>query len=397
MNYMRTSSDLKGMAQSRPDQAGAKPAWADLLAEIRQRSTEFEDQGHVSADLIEQLQTIGFYRAAVAKQFGGDELAPAEILTMVEALSEADGSVGWVASFAPQTAMYLAALPLAGVSEIYRDGPDKVVAGALFPLQPARLVDGGFMVSGQWSFGSGCMAASWIGVGVMADDPLDPAIKRPLIAMMPVEAAEIVPNWDVVGLRATGSHDLRVKERFVGSEFTALRGGPPVIDGALYRFPAICWSAFNHSVVGLGIARAALDAMAKLATQKASITGAPRPADRGYIQLGMAKADAQLRSARAFYYEQVDCLWQIVLKGDTPTVEQRAVARLAAANAAHVGAQVTQAAFTMAGTTSTKMKSPIQRHLRDSMMVTQHAFTNEGNIEAAGQVMLGLQAAPGFP
>ncbi len=390
-------SNVAVLADRAPKTQNADVAFASLLLNISKRAAEFENQGYISQDIIDGLKEVGFYRSAVARRFGGDERAPRDILEMVERISNADGATGWVASFAPQSAVYLGAFSEHILRQIYANGPDTVVAGGLFPIQPITAVDGGFNVSGRWSYGSGCRAADWLCVGVAAPGDIVDAPPKVMMAAFPADMVQIVSNWDVLGLRATGSDDLVIKDKFLGIEWATVRGGPALIEDRIYHYPALCFAAANHSVVGLGIARAAIDDMIAIAIAKQSVTGAPRPADRSYVQLGLANADMKLRSARAFFYEQVDQIWAAVERGETPTIEQRGVARSACTNAARTSAEVVQMVFTLAGTTGTKMAHPLQRRLRDVMMVTQHAFVSEGNIENAGRILLGINPFPGFP
>ena len=88
---------------------GGATVFDALMNDIRTRRQEFEDQKYISQDIVESFKSIGVYRAMVPKTLGGDERSPVEFLQMVEALSAADGSAGWVASFGMNPA-YLAAL-----------------------------------------------------------------------------------------------------------------------------------------------------------------------------------------------------------------------------------------------------------------------------------------------
>ena len=365
-----------------------------LLQDIRDRAPEFEAQGFVSHDIIDSLKRVGIYRAAVLRRFGGDEREPVDILETIEALAAADGSVGWVASFAPQASVYCAILPDHCLKAMYAKTPDVVAAGALFPPHQAKQVGDNLVINGRWSFASGCTSADWICVGITVEG--SPIVGVQMV-MLPADQVEIVKNWDVLGLRATGSNDIVAKDVTVSKDWAAQRGGPVQYTDALYQYPALCFAALNHAVVNLGIARAAIDDMVEIAKAKASITGAPRPADRAYVHLSLSKADAHLRGARAFFYEQTEAMWQIVKASKVPTIEDKALVRLAASNAARVGAQVVQEMHTLAGTTATKMSHTMQRRVRDSMMVTQHAFVSEGNLENAGRVMVEMAPTPGFP
>jgi indole-3-acetate monooxygenase len=360
-----------------------------VLSEIRARRDEFEAKRHVPRDMIEQFKQLGVYRAHAPRCFGGDGSSPREFLKLIETISEADGSAGWVASFG-SAAIYLAALPRETLACVYANGPDVAFAGGLFPVQPAEKVEGGWSVNGLWKFASGCKGADILGVGIGIGEG-----GKPLTAVLRPEDVEIVENWEVIGMRGTGSHDLRVKDAFVSDEWTFARGGVPTIDEPIYQYPSIAYAAQVLAVVNLGIARAALDEISQMAG-RSSITGAPKMADRAYLRVGVAKAEASLRSARAFFYEATDAAWESILMGDGVSVEQTSMLRLAAAQAAREGASAVQTAYMLAGTSAIYDGHPLQRYLRDAMVVTQHAFLNESMYDGAGSVFLGVQPFRGY-
>jgi indole-3-acetate monooxygenase len=364
-----------------------------LLAEIKARRPEFIAGQKIPADIIDGFKRLGVYRAMVAKRFGGEERTPAEFCRLIETISEADGSAGWVASFG-SAACYLAALPEETLRKVYAKGPDVVFAGGLFPLQPSKRVAGGFLVNGVWKFGSGSPGAELIGVGITVDG--DSTAGLPRVAVMPAEQVTIRPNWDVIGLQGTGSHDLVVKDVVVPEEWTLIRGGAATLDAAIYRYPSLSFAAQVLAIVGIGVARSALDEVTAMAGGRASITGAPVMAERGYVQLEIARAEAMLRSARAFFYEATETLWQEVLNG-APNQKTVALMRLAATNAARAGAEVARIACSLAGTTSIYATHDLARAMCDSLVVAQHAFLNEGTMQSAGRILLGLPAQPGFP
>lgn len=369
-------------------------ALESLLAAIRARREEFSDNQQVSADIVEAMKTAGIYRAMVAKRFGGDEMAPADFLRLIETISEADGSAGWVASFG-FSAVYLSALPLATLEAMYANGPDVVFAGGIYPPQKAVPVAGGLEVTGRWSWGSGSTGADVIGVGIKAEGGASGGL--PLIAVMPAAKVTIARNWDVIGLKGTGSHDMVVDRVVVPEEWTFVRGGPSSLDTPLYRYPSMALASQVLAVVGLGVARGAIDALIDLAGGRTSITGAPTLADRPYVQADLAKTEAALRSARAFFYEITEQAYATLVAGDDLDIETRALLRLASTNAARVGADVAQTIYRLSGTTGIARNHPIARHMQDAMIVPQHAFLSDGTWQNAGRVLLGLESAPGFP
>lgn len=387
---------LATQAEATPDRAVQPPTEAldQLLADIRARHAEFTTLRHVPRDIIDRLKQQGVYRAATPMCFGGSGMRPDAFLALVERIAEADGSVGWVASFG-SASVYLAALPKATQARMYQGSPDLVFAGGLFPIQPAVQKDGGYVVNGTWKFASGCKGADLLGVGIGTGTPGQPGGK-PRTAVLPPSQVEIVDNWDVMGLRGTGSHDLKVTSQFVSEDWTFIRGGEPTVDEPLYRYPTIAYAAQVLAVVNLGIARAAIGEIIRMAGGRVAITGAPKLADRSYVRIEVAKAEARLRAARGFFYDITGEVYDSILAGNPATPEQVALLRLAAVDAARAGDGVVQQMYGLAGTTAIYNSHPLQRYLRDAAVVRQHAFLGEGIYDGAGAVALGVPPMPGF-
>ncbi|MDA9399900.1 MULTISPECIES: flavin-dependent monooxygenase [unclassified Bradyrhizobium] len=379
-----------------PETHAAAATWAHLsplLVEIRARRNEFGRVQKIPKEIIDGFRRVGVYRAMVAKRFGGEERTPADFCRLIERISEADGSAGWVASFG-DGARYLAALPDDTLRKVYANGPDVVLAGALFPLQPAKRCTDGFVVNGVWPFASGSPGADLIGVGITVEG--EPTGDLPRVAVIPAEKVTIRPNWDVIGLQGTGSHDVVVSDVIVPEEWTLIRGGPATLDGPIYSYPSVAFAAQAHAIVGIGIARSAIDEVLAMAGSRASITGAPVMAERGYVQLEIAKAEAMLRSARSFFYETTEELWKQALTGEV-NLSTTMLMRLAATNAAQRGAEVCRIASGLAGTQALYTTGNLARAMCDSFVVAQHAALNEGTLQSAGRALLGTAIQPGFP
>jgi len=405
MNVARSLLEAGAPAPFSP--AARAAALSRLLTTVVERREEFTANQQLSDDAVDLMKAAGVYRALVARRFGGDEVAPAEFLRLIETISQADGSAGWVASFGV-SAIYLSALPLATLQTIYAAGPDVVFAGGIFPPQPAIAVPGGIEVSGRWSWGSGSPAAELIGVGVKVEGaatlttsgaaatPAN-AAGLPRTAVMPRERVSIVKNWDVNGMKATGSHDIVVDKVVVPESWTFIRGGASSLDTPLYRYPSMALAAQVLAVVALGIARGALDDITAIAGGRTSITGAPVLADRAYVQTGIAEAEAALRSARAFFFESAEEVYATLLAGDPVDLQARNLLRLSSSHAAKVGADVAHSAYRMSGTTGVFTGHSIAQRFQDALIVPQHAFLSEGTWQSAGRVLLGLPTPPGFP
>ena len=369
-----------------------------MIAEIAERRSEFNQRSHVPLDMIEKMKAVGIFRASTPKCFGGDALAPAEFLRIVERVSEADGSVGWVTAFGSAN-IYLAALPPATQALIYANGPDQVYAGGLYPLQPAKETENGWEVSGHWRFASGCKGANWIGVGIggTSANGGGPTAGKPLTAVFPASEVQIVDNWNVVGMQGTGSHDLKLHQKNIQREWTFVRGSASTIDEPLYHYPSVSYQAQVHAAVNLGLARAALDLVIAMSGSTKTVTGAPRLGDRAYYRSELGKAEAMLRSAQAFFYESAEAVWASLLAGNPVTLQQTNLLRLSATHAAHTGADVVMKAYRLAGTAAIFNDNRLQWIVRDSMVVTQHAFLGEATYDGAGAVFAGIEPTIPYP
>ena len=363
-----------------------------LLLDIRERRDEFEQQRFISPDIIERYKAIGVYRSFVPKEYGGDERTPAQFLQLVETIAAADGSAGWVASFGMNPA-YLSSLPPATVAKVWANGPNIVFAGGIFPPMPAVRKDGGFLVNGRWQWGSGSMGADFIGVGIQPE--VEGALPR--MAVLPRDKVIIDQNsWDVHGMTATGSFDLVVEDVVVPKEWTFVRGAPANQEGNFFKYPSLSFAAQVLSVTTAGIAREALDLVYTMSGNRTSVTGAPNIGDRQYVQTAVAKAEARLQAARAFFYDATEAAWDAILTNGEVTPEQTSMLRLSTSHLTHECADVTRAAYKLAGMTSPYYTHPLSRCFRDAHLATQHAFMGEITFQNAGAMLFGKQPLPGY-
>lgn len=370
---------------------GGQQAFDGLLAEVRQRREEFEKQHHVSADIVRTLQKLGLYRAFVPKRFGGDEQSPLDFLLAIEAISAADGSAGWVASFG-MSPIYLGGLPMETLEQVWQS-PDDVFAGATFPVHAVKVVDGGYLINGRWKWASGCIAAHRIGVGIQPDAKN----ALPSMAVLNADQVEIDKNsWDAHGMAGTGSYDVIVKDVVVPVSHTFVRGGKLTPDGIFFKYPTITLAAQVLAITAAGVARTALNIVLDGAANRKSATGAPNIGDRSYVQIEMAKADASLRAARLFFYDSVAAAWEMLESGMELDRHSISMMRLSTTYLVRECASVVRAAYHLSGMEAAYYGSHLSRCFRDVHMPTQHAFMGEISYQNAGAIMFGKDPLPGY-
>lgn len=372
---------------------GQEARLQQLLTDIRERAREFETQRYISQDIIDGFVEVGVYRALVPKRLGGREWSARQFCELIETISRADGSAGWVASFGMAPA-YLAALPPETFNHIYGSDPDTVYAGGLFPLQPARILDDGrYEVSGRWVFASGCLGAGLIGAGIVPKK--GEAAELPRVVLMPREQVEIVNTWDVSGLAGTGSHDVVIDKVPVDPQWSFVRGGPSNQDETMFRYPALSIAAQVLAVVSLGVARAAIDELRRMASHQ-GVAGSAALAERPATQTELGHADARLRAARSFFYEAIDEVWASLEAGDAAAPDQVSRLRQSSAHLTRVSAEVARAMQVLSGMAGIYNTSPLSRYVRDAQVVTQHAFLGDAIFQNAGSLLFGKTPPPGY-
>ena len=367
----------------------------ELAPRIKELRHGVERDRKLPPSLVAAMGDAGLYSLWLARAFGGPELTVTEYARVIEALSRADGSVGWCAMIAAAYSRFSGYLAQDVVREIFRDG-HTIVAGHIAPIGKAIAAPGGFRLTGRWSYGSFIDHSQWVVNGAIvhdADGPRRDASGRPDFRYLicPRSAVEIIDTWHVSGLRGTGSHDYRIDDLFVPENFALpVLDQKPVQTGTLYAAPIITVFAVCIACVPLGIARAAIDAFVALAERKAPAGSTVLLRDKASAQIDLARAEALLRAGRAFLFAAVEEMWNEVAAGRAPSLRQRALVRVATAQAASMSAQAVDLLYNASGASALFETNPLERCFRDVHATTQHIGTSPNNFEMAGRVLLGL-------
>ena len=393
-----------------PADVDAQPvvqAAAALQPVLRRYHEEIEREQRLPPALVEQLRAAGFYRLVIPRALGGLEVDPLTYLRVVELLAEGCGSVGWNLANNSIGQLVTLGLPEEGTREIHGQGPATMAGTAVQGGGQGVPVDGGYRVSGRWSFGSGCQESSWmLGSFQILDDgePRRSPEGKPLFwrGIFHRAEAEIVPgSWDVAGLRGTGSFDWTVKDVFLPERRTMPQIGIPLENqwarwpGVTYALPVQCWVGPHHSAVITGIARAGIDALIDLAGGKTprGRTGALL-CENPQVQDAIGRADAILNAGRTYRSAQIAELWVTVAAGEETTLEQRARCRLAAIYAGDSAREAMDLVYRHGGSTSFKRESRLAECWRDLHVVGQTVTIAPEWYPICGRVYLGMDPGP---
>jgi alkylation response protein AidB-like acyl-CoA dehydrogenase len=368
----------------------------ELTPGIAARAQEIEDGRGLPPDLVAELTSAGCFRMLVPRRYGGEELDIAACLDVIEELSAADASTGWSVMIACSNLIVFGLFDAATVDAVYAAGPDVVSAGSHAPKGTARSVDGGYVLSGQWPFASGCRHSDWLFVHAAVrrdDEPHLMANGMPVmrLAVLPSAEVEIVDTWNALGLRGTGSHDVLVKNVFCPTERTCeLFGGWSTLPDTVFRVPPVAPLALFIAAVAVGAGRAAMDDVVAVATGgKRPAYGSRRVAESPLFLTRLGEADAQLRAARALLHEEARQAWHKAAGRGEFSLLDRARMRSASTFAVRAAAEATEAAFRLAGSGALYDGSPLQRRFRDVTTVAQHAGVGPEFFPIAGALLAG--------
>jgi alkylation response protein AidB-like acyl-CoA dehydrogenase len=372
----------------------------DLAPTIKARATEIEQARRMPADLARSLAAAGLFRMAVPQQAGGLEIEPAAMLRAIEAAGAADASVGWCVMIGATSGVTAAYLPTPLAREIF--GPaDSIVGGVFAPMGKAEIEGDGYVVSGRWAWASGSANCRWLIGGCLVTENGElrkqangmPEERR---LIFPAEAATLNDTWHSSGLCGTGSGEMVVSNLRVPRE-RAVSYDSPVASGPLYAFPFFGLLALGIGAVALGNARGAIEDLVELACGKQPLGSRRTLAERHSAQSTLAAAEANLRSARAFFYDAVDEAWQLARRSGAIEMRHRATLRLAATHATRTAADVARGMYDLGGGSSVFLSSPLQRRFRDGHVATQHIMVAPPTYELTGRILMGLPVDPSAP
>ncbi|MCS5723835.1 acyl-CoA dehydrogenase family protein [Herbiconiux sp. CPCC 203407] len=357
-----------------------------ILPLIAESGAQNDLDGRLTPEVEEALAATGIYGMTVPAELGGYEFSPTQVIKAVERIAAADASTAWVTmALQMETGSTAAYLDPAAARELYAHGLP-LHAGQGTKPGTAVPVEGGYRLSGSWSFASGMHQATRLQTAALVRET-----GESLMITVPAGSATLIDNWDVMGLKATGSIDYDLDDVFVPAEHAwPAATMEPRTGGALYRIGIVNLSGLGHAGWALGVARRMLDEMAELARRKTGSRGAT--VDSAHFYADYAKAEAKARSARAWLLE----VWadnEATLAAGLPlSAEQETLIRLALSNATWMAHEVTMTVYTWAGTAALR-SGDLQRYFRDMHAGTQHVTSGPGVVQGCGQMLAGL--APG--
>ncbi|MGO8917182.1 MAG: acyl-CoA dehydrogenase family protein [Stellaceae bacterium] len=357
-----------------------------------------ERERRLPQNLVDAMLEAGLFRMLLPRAYGGAEADPLSFVQVLEEIARHDASTAWCLGQTGVCAIAAAYLLPDSARTIWGDRRGVLAWGTGMAPVKAVASEGGWRVTGSWSFASGGHHASWIGghcIECDADGTPRQRDGKPVqrTLLFPIAAVTWTDIWDVIGLNGTGSDMYAVTDLFVPHAFTLDRDDPVErrVEAPLYHFRTDQLYASGFANVALGVARGMLDALTALANEKTP---------RGYkstmrmsaaVQTEIAELEARLRAARFYIRGTLEAAWRAVQRGEMP-MDHRMAIRLAATHCIREARKIADEAYAAAGTTSVFASNPFERRLRDINAVAQQLQGRRTHFETVGKYLLGLEA-----
>ncbi len=352
---------------------------------LRERAPQCKAERKVPEATIREFQEAGFFKILQPEQWGGYAMDPQVFYSVGLEIARHCMSSAWVLGVVAVHNWQLAVFDDRAAQDVWSEDPSVLISSSYAPVGKVEVVDGGFRLSGQWSFSSGSEHCDWAFLGAVVptpDAPFDMANYRTFL--VPRTDYEIVDNWDVVGLQGTGSHDVRVDNAFVPEHRThrSMDGylcdnpGNAVNDAPLYRMPFM--QVFVRAVcnASLGALEGSLEDFIEVA--KTRRVGPAKMSDDPFARKLAAETKAAIEEMKHTMLRNFDAMMACNRAGEAIPVEDRVRYRYDSAVVADRCVDLSGKMLKAAGSSGIRHGSPLlARHL--DILASQAHVANHVN------------------
>jgi 3-hydroxy-9,10-secoandrosta-1,3,5(10)-triene-9,17-dione monooxygenase len=350
-----------------------------LVPKLVDRAGECTRQGRVPIETIEEMQQAGFFRMLQPRRNGGFETDPNTVLDVIEILAEGCMSTAWICAVQGSIPFAAAQFAEQTRADIWGKDPTNLIAGQLMPARNLKVVDDGYIVSGQWPYVSGCDHSNWYMLGAVAPEGGGPNPGERILMLVPREDCRILDTWDVSGLRGTGSHDVSATEIFVPFHRTILQSdafmarGPGMRPGerSIYLVPFAQIFTYGLTCTAVG----ALSGMFKLflhhGSARVSAHGL-KSADEPAAQLLCAETATALEEMVMTRRRNFEEMMIKAMGGEMAAIEDRRKYKFQGAFSVERATLLAARIFKAAGGLSVYSKVPFGRFFADIHVSRQH-------------------------
>jgi 3-hydroxy-9,10-secoandrosta-1,3,5(10)-triene-9,17-dione monooxygenase len=372
----------------------------ELIPTLRAHTVEADGLRRVPPASVDAVKRAGLYKVLQARRYGGYQMSLRTHIDTIAEVSRGCTSTGWCMAVTHAHSWLMASFPEKAQVETYGTDSDALISAVIAPRGTARAVDGGYRLNGFWPFASGCEHAQWLFLGAGIENAKGERIDEADL-LVPTKDIVIKDDWNVVGLRGTGSCSVVAKDVFVPAHrFLSLPGiiggnapGAALHDGWLYKSAPVPVLALALAPPALGAAETALEAFKeRLPGRTVAYTQAEVQMNMPTTHMQAAAAATKIGMARLLLYHCADEIEAAAKKGEMMEFAKRARVRMDCAQAARECLEAAEILYLASGGSGIHDASALGRAWRDLHAINMHGLLNlETNREMYGRVVLGLE------
>ncbi|WP_227980572.1 3-hydroxy-9,10-secoandrosta-1,3,5(10)-triene-9,17-dione monooxygenase oxygenase subunit [Nocardia spumae] len=373
----------------------------DLLPAIGERAVTAEQQRRVPEETIRELTAAGVFRMLQPSRYGGAEDSPTAFYEVIRSIATVCPSTAWVASVLGAHPWQLALFDPRAQDDVWGSDPDTLVSSSYAPTGKLTPVDGGYEMSGRWSFSSGCDHASWAFLGAIV--PNDQGGADYLTVLVPRTDYRIEDVWHVSGLSGTGSNDVIVEKAFIPShrvysaaDQSALVGpGQAVNTAPLYRISFA--SVFSNTITApiIGAAQGAYEAHLRRQRERVRLSyGGQKVAEDPFAQVRIARAASEIDAAILQQERNIGEQLRFAEAGEEIPYELRLRTRRDQVRGTERAIYAIDLLFENSGGHSIRKPNVIERNWRDAHAGNAHVINDvERALAMYGQGEMGVEVS----
>jgi alkylation response protein AidB-like acyl-CoA dehydrogenase len=350
----------------------------DIGPLLASTTAESETQGRLAAEAVEALSVSGAMHMRVPSSLGGLDLSITEQMAVLARIAEYDSASSWCAMVANNGIGGIAQfLPDEGVAEVFAGNPRPIGAAVAASTGTAIEVKGGYRITGRWGFCSNIHAADWVRCSVKLES--DPA--ETLMVVLSKQDLNILPSWNVSGLRGTGSADFEVVDAFVPHARTAADRERRQLRGEhdYTRDIGGVFAVYEHAAFAIGLARRAMRLLAEL------LAAAPARRERETVRMEFSRLTLELQAAEALAFSA----FAVVDNHEGDALELRAAGLPAVATfVTEVAQRCSALAVKRAGSRALYLPNRFETVARDIAAAQVHVLVSDANYAQHGELLL---------
>jgi 3-hydroxy-9,10-secoandrosta-1,3,5(10)-triene-9,17-dione monooxygenase len=377
----------------------------ELAPVLKERAQKTAELRRLPEETMADLHDGGFFKIVQPARYGGYELTPLTLFEVQIELGAGCPSTAWVTGVLGVHSWQMALFPEEAQEEAWGDDPSVLISSSYAPVGKIKRVDGGYRVSGRWSFSSGCDYSDWVFLGGFVPPEGEGGRPDMRTFMIPRADYQIVDNWHVAGLKGSGSKDVVVEDAFVPDHrthrlidgFKLDSPGNAVNTSPVYRLPFGQIHVRSVSSPAVGAAFGALNQYVDVAAQRVAQSEGTRVAEDPTSQVVAAEAEATLDSIRLVLrrnFEDMMSLAEAAAPGEAPEIplDRRVRYRFHSAQAVDSAMRATDRLMTASGGRAIFLSNPIQTYYQDIHAIRAHYANNpEKPARNLGRTMLGMK------